>query len=111
MHDAHILPVSKGEGRMKPRPDADNRMPPWLQAKVDPASYMTVPHVTSDNVVAAALRELEERLLNKIRAAAEIADQAIVYLTTDAYGTPREPSQNEREAIECLHRIQQELRT
>lgn len=85
---------------MKPRAAADNPMPPWPQAKVELASYTAIP--------GEPVTPREKQLLDKLAVIYGLAQQAITYLTTDAYGTPREPSQNEREAIEVVHRIQEE---
>lgn len=74
---------------MNPRP-AD-QFPPWPQAKVDPASYTTVPGKP-------------EGKPTDIPAARALIEQAMEHLSRDGLGEPREPSTNEREALEILGR-------
>jgi hypothetical protein len=67
---------------MKPRGSTDDQlMPPWPRTQLSP----------------------EQRFRSSLRNIDALVTQAIIYLSTTPMGEPREPSENEREALECLH--------
>jgi len=110
---------------MKPRTCADNQMPPWPGAKVDPASYMAPGQPTDAErdalyrelsqklaevgATALAIRDERDALRDKMARARARVQQVMTCLTTDAYGTSREPSREEREALEDLRQVLEEL--
>jgi hypothetical protein len=79
------------------KPAADNQFPPWSGAKVELASYATIEAPD----IAAALACIAQARISINVACARI-EQAMTSLSTDAHGEPREPSLNEREALEDL---------
>jgi len=84
-----------------------NPFPPWPQARVDLASYAAPGTPERAAADAAALRE--QRLLDKMARARARLQQVMNCLSSDAYGTPREPSLEEREALEDLRQVLEEL--
>jgi hypothetical protein len=86
------------------KPTADNPFPPYPGAKVALADY-----VAPDVDIHASLTFIERARL-KAEAARVRIHQVMVTLSTDAHGKPREPSFNEREAIEGLQSVLDLLR-